>query len=487
MRWVVFLELQGFYAAGLRKAQGLEAEQPLLVVQNDRIVDSCAGAVAQGVRLGSTVRQARQDCPGAVAAAFDQSLAEGEARRWWDCLVNYTPWVETVSPHQAFIDLAVSGTEPPLPELERLLASLAPAFGFRVWAGIGPSKLTARAAVLAQQGKAPEYRLLCPWAGQAAVPTYGGQGPQAGSSRGGLYSPNDEAHGHRPKQPAGAAAVIRPGQEGAFLASLPIEVLWPAGRDALQRLRQLGLTTVGELARVPEGELARQFGVAGRQFHRWARGIDPEPVRVNYPCRELVRQFYFAAPPEQAELEAALGQLVQGLTLELRRSDEGCQQISLSLFDQAGRQWRLSRSFSQPEQRFSPLETAGLQLLRQTLAELIPAVENALPEAPSLGVAELICLQLTLGQLGPVEWRQMDLLDEGALARRQRQEHSEKLDGVLGSLRSRFSARNVGLGRGALPPLPRRESVLQLIDPYRWQRGGEAAPPPGMAAIRRHL
>jgi protein ImuB len=71
--------------------------------------------------------------------------------------------------------------------------------------------------------------------------------------------------------------VVVPGEEEMFLAPLPLARLTPE-LEAATMLHRFGLTSVGDLARLPESEIATRLGEAGRALHRAARGIDPEPL-----------------------------------------------------------------------------------------------------------------------------------------------------------------------------------------------------------------
>ena len=61
--------------------------------------------------------------------------------------------------------------------------------------------------------------------------------------------------------------VVPPGEEGAFLAPLPIEKLWGVGEVAARRLHDLGLHTIGDLAAVPLKSLIYAFGNQGATLH----------------------------------------------------------------------------------------------------------------------------------------------------------------------------------------------------------------------------
>jgi len=79
--------------------------------------------------------------------------------------------------------------------------------------------------------------------------------------------------------------IVPEGEEPRFLAPLPIERLAPA-LEIAATLDRWGLHTIGELAKLPEGEVASRLGESGRALHATARGIDPRPLepRVPPPC-----------------------------------------------------------------------------------------------------------------------------------------------------------------------------------------------------------
>ncbi len=71
--------------------------------------------------------------------------------------------------------------------------------------------------------------------------------------------------------------VVAPGSEAEFLAPLPLARLTPE-LDAATTLQRWGLSSIGDLARLPESEVASRLGVFGRELHYAARGIDPRPL-----------------------------------------------------------------------------------------------------------------------------------------------------------------------------------------------------------------
>jgi protein ImuB len=71
--------------------------------------------------------------------------------------------------------------------------------------------------------------------------------------------------------------VVAAGEEATFLAPLPLTRLSPE-MEAAVMLQRFGLASIGDLARLPESEIASRLGEVGRELHWAARGIDPRPL-----------------------------------------------------------------------------------------------------------------------------------------------------------------------------------------------------------------
>jgi protein ImuB len=76
-----------------------------------------------------------------------------------------------------------------------------------------------------------------------------------------------------PKSPT----IVEAGKESEFLAPLPLARLTPQ-LDAAATLHRWGIGSIGDLARLPEAEVATRLGEIGRELHTAARGIDPRPL-----------------------------------------------------------------------------------------------------------------------------------------------------------------------------------------------------------------
>jgi len=77
--------------------------------------------------------------------------------------------------------------------------------------------------------------------------------------------------------------VVPPDRTRAFLDPLPVRRLWGVGPKAEEKLRRLGLRTIGDVANASAQLLTSALGTHGPHLLRLARGEDPRPVE---PSRE---------------------------------------------------------------------------------------------------------------------------------------------------------------------------------------------------------
>src|SRR5207248_10702095 len=79
--------------------------------------------------------------------------------------------------------------------------------------------------------------------------------------------------------PGAGVVVVPPGDELSFLHPLPIDALWGVGPATAERLRRMGVDTVGDLAAVPPASLTAALGkAAGQHLHDLSWGRDGRAV-----------------------------------------------------------------------------------------------------------------------------------------------------------------------------------------------------------------
>ncbi|MDK2960154.1 MAG: polymerase [Bacillota bacterium] len=327
-------------------------------------------------------------------------LAGLDPGKWEELLADcslFTERVERGEGPEFFLDLTrLPEPEAAVGELRKLLV---PRLGERFLASLAGNKLVARAATLAQ--------------------------------RAGLVRGED------------GVVVVPPGKEADFLAPLPLAYLWPVEPRLRERLRLLGLKTIGQVAELAAEELYRFFGPEGYRVAQLSRGRDGSRV-------EGTRLAYlkYRSPWEGEADRERLMAWCAAAAVYLAREEERCRswgrRLELIFFPEDGLPLIRKREFNRP------LLTAG---------DLRAALERLLPTALS---GRLNAVAARLGPLVPLLLGQLSLTFVGLPRER------ERLEKVLARLEERYPGR---INWGGRWPASRRERMLAFFDPLRrWEK-----------------
>jgi DNA polymerase IV len=125
---------------------------------------------------------------------------------------------------------------------------------------------------------------------------------------------------------------VPPGEEAAFLAPLPLRRLPGLGPSTEERLRPLGLSTIGELAALPIEDLLKRLGKHGFDLWEHAHGIDRRPVTPPGDPKSISRETTFDHDlDDPEELEVVLRQLAQHAAKSMRDNGLHCRTVTLKL------------------------------------------------------------------------------------------------------------------------------------------------------------
>ena len=260
---IVHLDLDAFFAAVEVLENPVLEGKPVIVGgrPEGRGVVTSASYVARGygVRSAMPVSRALSLCPAAIVLPSRHHLYRDYSRQVMAILREVSPIVEQMSVDEAFLDLSelVPSWQHAVEVAHELQKRVKEEIGLSASLGVATNKLVAKVA-----------------------------------------SDRDKP---------GGLTVVRPGTEAAFLAPLPVRALWGVGPVTAQKLASLGVTTVGQLARVPAPELRAHFGRHGEAMARQAQGIDDRPLRTSRQPKSIGKERTFAEDLD--ELQALLQQL----------------------------------------------------------------------------------------------------------------------------------------------------------------------------------
>lgn len=234
--------------------------------------------------------------------------------------------------------------------------------------------------------------------------------------------------------------VVPPDRELEFLRPLAVERLWGVGKVTAAKLREHGITKVGDVADLPRSMLVSMLGRAlGRHLHALAHNHDPRPVRVGRRRRSMGAQRASRALTTPEDIDATIVALVDRVTRRLRAAGRVGRTVVLRM--RFGDFTRATRSHTLPQPTSSTDEI---------LTALRVLVTNAMPLIDGGG---LTLIGISVGNLDSDDSVQLALpFDDGV--------HSA-LDAVLDTVHDRFGSssvtRAVLLGRDpgvSVPLLP---------------------------------
>ena len=108
-----------------------------------------------------------------------------------------------------------------------------------------------------------------------------------------------------------AITVVKPGEEAAFLAPLPVGAMWGIGKKSAAYLNSIGFTTLGQLAEADLAFLQRYLGNQAHIMQRHARGISESPLQMDQGLKSISNETTFEK--DVADLDSLL-QVVLSLT-----------------------------------------------------------------------------------------------------------------------------------------------------------------------------
>lgn len=163
---------------------------------------------------------------------------------------------------------------------------------------------------------------------------------------------------------------VTPGKEQAFLNPLPIARLPGVGEKTGQILREMGITTIKELASLPLGTITKRFGTTGAVLHSYARGIDDRKVEAPGEAKSISQELTFARDTlDRNFLETTLHNLCRDVCRELRSGNKSAKCIAIKL-------------------RYSDFRTISRQLTLREASDLTQVIYATAQQLLSKALAE---------------------------------------------------------------------------------------------------
>ena len=254
-------------------------QEPLIVLDQHRVIAACPSARDAGVRTGDRRRTALRACPNATVVSRDYSAEVQAFERVVSAVAGIIPLVELLEPGSLCLDMRgptrYFGGEHSVVDhvrsvIENQLAAEVPI-------GIGVADGRAASAIAARRSGAV----------------------------------------HRP-------VIVEPGRTAAAFTTMSLRWLHAIGEmsiELVELLDRLGIRAVGDLAALDERDVLTRFGLPGVRAYRVATGADERPLSSVAPSQLPERERRFEEPvlsvtPVVFTARELASELVQELAIE---------------------------------------------------------------------------------------------------------------------------------------------------------------------------
>jgi DNA polymerase-4 len=252
---IIHIDLDAFYCAVEEQLDPTLKGKPFAVggkPQHRGVVSSCSYAARYyGVRSAMPTSRAVQLCPEIILLPGNRKEYSKKSKQVMSVLFNFSDNIEQISIDEAFMD--VSGIEKEDIVLgKQIQDEVLEKTGLPCSIGIASNKLVAKIAT--DVGKSTKKSMESPMAIQ----------------------------------------VVPVGNEAEFLSPLPTRMLWGIGKETSKLLDDLGIHTIGDLAKWPESDLIQRFGQHGKGLHLRSQGIDRQEVKSQRETKSYSQEITFS-------------------------------------------------------------------------------------------------------------------------------------------------------------------------------------------------
>jgi DNA polymerase-4 len=316
---VAHVDCDAFFAAVEKRDNPELRDKPVIVGGGQRGVVStcCYIARISGVRSAMPMFKALKLCPEAIVVRPEHGKYSAVGREVRTLMRELTPLVEPVSIDEAFLDLG--GTErvhgmSAARSLARFAQRVESEIGITISVGLAPNKFLAKIA-----------------------------------------SDLDKPRGF---------SVIGTGEAVDFLTHKPVGILPGVGAAARARLEKQGITTVGDLRRFSQRDMARQHGAHGLHLWNLAHGQDTRPVRPERDTKSISAETTFDEDiADPARLAAILWTLSDKVAARLKAAEFSGTHVTLKLKTPDFRGRTRSRTLETPTRLAGRIFETGRDLL----------------------------------------------------------------------------------------------------------------------------
>lgn len=324
---------------------------PLIIggsAQERGVVSTCSYEAREfGVHSAMSMSEALKRCPHSAVLPVDHTYYREISREVMGIFRKYCPYIQVVSIDEAYLDMTdiAKYTELALPIGQAIKHSVLKATSLTCSIGIATNKLVAK--IVSSTNK-----------------------------------------------PNGLKQVI-PGEEAAFLAPLPIDVIPGIGKKTQERLKKEGYNDIRDLQEAGMDTLINTFGQHGYNYYQRAIGKDFRPVDWrSRPPKSISTETTFSKDIEDLEqLEETIEQQISKAVAKLHKYRMRARGVTIKIRDSSFFTITRSKTFT--------LHTNSEQRIRQALQELL---HESYRDGKAIRLIGITLEHLTNGYWQPTFW-----------------------------------------------------------------------------------
>lgn len=291
-RIILHVDMDAFYASIEQRDDPSLQGRPVIVGADPKqglgrgVVAACSYEARKfGVRSALPISRAWKLCPHGAYVRLRMDRYVEVSHEVMEILRRFTNLVEPLSIDEAFLDVTGSTTlfGAPIQIARAVKKQILEATGLTASAGVAPNKFLAK---IASDLKKPD-----------------------------------------------GLVVVEPGEVDAFLAELPVSRLWGVGPKTEERLREMGMHTIGAVRARKREDLTEALGSnLGAHLHALARGEDDRPVVPNWEPKSISNETTFEEDTRDRELlVATIRRLGESVGRRLRRENYRARKVTLKI------------------------------------------------------------------------------------------------------------------------------------------------------------
>jgi DNA polymerase-4 len=273
-RKIVHVDMDAFYASVEQRDDPALRGKPVVVAwRGNRSVVCAASYEARrfGVRSAMPALRAERLCPGAIFIPPDFPRYRAVSRATREIFARHTDLIEPLSLDEAYLDVTENktGLATATRVAKAIRQQIRDELQLTASAGVAPNKFLAK---IASDWRKPD----------------------------GLF-------------------VIQPEDVATFLPPLPVGRIPGVGKVTERLLKEVGVSTVGDLQAVDLESLEARFGRYGARLYELARGIDEHPVVPDRPTKSISAEDTFEHDIPLSETGDLIRRLAEKVWLASRK------------------------------------------------------------------------------------------------------------------------------------------------------------------------